>query len=91
MMDKALKLQPKPNQPSPAFCSALSEPPCRGVAQPYLKCSAVGGCQLPLVIEHLLKVGDMPVLVSGVAVKALQRPSGYVSTFYLLGLPGVYL
>lgn len=49
----------------------------------YLEGSAVHGCQLPLVVEHLLKVWDMPVLVSGVAVKPLQRPCEDISTPHL--------
>lgn len=46
----------------------------------YLEGFAVHGCQLPLVIEHLLKVRNMPVLVSGVAVKPLQRACKDVPT-----------
>lgn len=56
----------------------------------YLEGSAVHDCQLPLVIEHLLKVRDMPVLVSGVAVKPLQRPHKDISTPHLLGMTGAY-
>lgn len=56
----------------------------------YLEGSAVHGCQLPLVVEHLLKVWDMPVLVSGVAVKPLQRPCEDISTPHLLGMTGAY-
>ena len=42
----------------------------------YLVCSEVDDCQLALVIQHLLKVGNMPELVSGVAVKSLHIGKG---------------
>ena len=44
------------------------------VAYPfYLICSGVDGSQLPLVIEHLLKVRNMPELVSRVAMEPLSK------------------
>lgn len=77
-------------QTRPVVPSLQEWEPHRGMPEPYLEGSAVRGCQLPLVVEHLLKVRDMPVLVSGVAVKPLQRPRGHVSTPHLLGMTGAY-
>ena len=37
----------------------------------HLVGSGVDGCQLSLIIEHLLKVRNMPELVSGVAMEPL--------------------
>lgn len=37
----------------------------------YLISFCVRNCQLPLIIQHLLKVGDMPVAVCGIAMEAL--------------------
>ena len=71
---------PKQASPPQPALSVPSEPPRRVMPRPYLKRSAIRGCQLPLVIQHLLKVRDVPVLVGGVAVKPLQRPCGHVST-----------
>lgn len=62
----------------------------RGMPELYLEGSAVHGCQLSLVIEHLLKVRDMPVLVGGVAVKPLQRPCEDDSTPHFQGVTGTY-
>lgn len=62
----------------------------RGMPELYLEGSAVHGCQLSLVVEHLLKVRDMPVLVGGVAVKPLQRPREDVSTPHFQGVTGTY-
>lgn len=85
----ALKLlTPQPNQPQ-AELGVLSTPH-RGARWPHLEGPAVGGRQLPLVIQHLLEVRHVPVLVGGVAVEPLQRPSGCVPTAHLLGIPGVY-
>jgi len=53
----------------------------------YLVCSEVDDCQLALVIQHLLKVGNMPEFVRGVAVKTLQKEKEFPAWLAKLSLP----
>ena len=46
----------------------------------HLVGGGVRGRQLPLVVQHLLKVGNMPPCVSGVSVEALRKGKGGGST-----------